>query len=306
MANKMRFIPIIIFSIVCYQASAETAVYEFKDKNVELFLACEEEGEEFLIALNRTDSDWKLRFSGDTKTLSFTEEAGPRLYHEDLTASDPYKVEIDLRNPTNPLITTKVIGSTQEIKCKDITNLTQALDDFRTGEFERNRIQELSREISQLKSDRDTQIQALNFRIAELINEITKLNNKQNTEDLDIKKLLKNNGFTQSDKDNLSSELGEALLQQLEPCWGLNTDNKFESVTVSFSLDKAGRVINNEIKLISSEETDGASSRRSFLQAKKTILKCAKKWDGFNLQDFDYEQWREIVITFNPHLTRQN
>ena len=302
----MRTILAIIFMTLATHASAETAVYEFKDKNMELFLECEEEGEEFLIALNRTESDWKLRFSGDIKTLSFTEEAGPILYHEDLNSADPYKVEIDLRNPSNPVIITKIIGSTQEIKCKDITNLTQALDDFRTGEFERTRIQELSREISQLKSDHDTQIQALNFRIAELISEITKLNNKQNTEDLDIKKLLKSNGFNQSDKDNLSSELGRALLQQLEPCWDLNTDNKFESVTVSFSLDKAGRVINNEIKLISSEGTDGASSRRSFLQAKKTILKCAKKWDGFNLQDFDYKQWREVVITFNPHLTRQN
>ena len=187
----MRFIPIIIFSIVCYQASAESAVYEFKDKNVELFLACEEEGEEFLIALNRTESDWKLRFSGDEKILSFTEEAGPRLYHEDLTSADPYKVEIDLRNPSNPVITTKVIGSTQEIKCKDITSLTQALDDFRKGEFERNRIQEISREVSQLKSARDTKIQALNFRISELINEIAKLNNKQNTGIVDVLESLR-------------------------------------------------------------------------------------------------------------------
>ena len=185
----MRTILAIIFVTLATHASAETAVYEFKDKNVELFLACGEVGEEHLIALNRTDSDWKLRYYGENKTLSFTEEAGPILYHEDLTAPDPYKVEIDLRNPTNPVITTKVIGSTLEIKCKDITNLTQAIDDFRTGEFERNRIQELSREISQLKSDRDTQIQALNEmlsklnkEISELINERIELNNR-NLED---------------------------------------------------------------------------------------------------------------------------
>lgn len=161
------------------QASAEDAVYEFKDKNVELFLACEEFGEEFMIALNRTDSDWKIRSSSDDKILSLIEKPGPRLHHEDLTPPNPYKLEVDLRNPTNPVITMKVIGSTIETKCKDITNLTQALDDFRTGEFERNRIQELSREISQLKSDRDTQIQALNERLSKLNKENSELINER-------------------------------------------------------------------------------------------------------------------------------
>ena len=40
----MRTILAIIFMTLATHASAETAVYEFKDKNMELFLECEEEG----------------------------------------------------------------------------------------------------------------------------------------------------------------------------------------------------------------------------------------------------------------------
>ena len=100
--------------------------------------------------------------------------------------------------------------------------------------------------------------------------------------------------------------IGNALLKQIEPCWNVDVGNQnaYVKVTVAFSLDKNGRIERNEIKLVSSEGGEGSAARSAFTNAKKTIFKCQKKWDGFNLQDFDYEQWQQIVLTFNPDQMR--
>ena len=100
--------------------------------------------------------------------------------------------------------------------------------------------------------------------------------------------------------------IGNALLKQIEPCWNVDVGNQnaYVKVTVRFSLDKNGKIERNEIKLISSEGGEGSAVRSAFTNAKKTIFKCQKKWDGFNLQDFDYAQWQQIVLTFNPDQMR--
>ena len=100
--------------------------------------------------------------------------------------------------------------------------------------------------------------------------------------------------------------IGNALLKQIEPCWNVDVGNQnaYVKVTVAFSLDKNGKIERNEIKLVASEGGEGLAARSAFTNAKKTIFKCQKKWDGFNLQDFDYEQWQQIVLTFNPDQMR--
>lgn len=103
-----------------------------------------------------------------------------------------------------------------------------------------------------------------------------------------------------------TASIGSALLKQIEPCWNVDVGNQnaYVKVTVAFSLDKNGKIERNEIKLVSSEGGNGSAARSAFSNAKKTIFKCQKKWDGFNLQDFDYEQWQQIVLTFNPDQMR--
>ncbi len=100
--------------------------------------------------------------------------------------------------------------------------------------------------------------------------------------------------------------IGSALLKQIEPCWNVDVGNQnaYVKVTVAFSLDKNGKIERNEIKLVASEGGNGSAAQSAFTNAKKTIFKCQKKWDGFNLQDFDYEQWQQIVLTFNPDQMR--
>ena len=106
--------------------------------------------------------------------------------------------------------------------------------------------------------------------------------------------------------ETINASVGNALLKQIEPCWNVDVGNQnaYVKVTVQFSLDKNGKIERNEIKLISSEGGEGSAVRSAFTNAKKTIFKCQKKWDGFNLQDFDYAQWQQIVLTFNPDQMR--
>ncbi len=106
-------------------------------------------------------------------------------------------------------------------------------------------------------------------------------------------------------EDHDLHRIGKVLLKQIEPCWNVDISKKNTSVTVSFSLDKNGKVLNNDIRLVSSEGKDGIVIRRSFVNAKKTIFKCQKKLDGFNLHDFRYDAWSNIVLTFNPPIYRQ-
>ena len=103
-----------------------------------------------------------------------------------------------------------------------------------------------------------------------------------------------------------TASIGSALLKQIEPCWNVDVGNQnaYVKVTVAFSLDRNGKIERNEIKLVASEGGNGSAARSAFTNAKKTIFKCQKKWDGFNLQDFDYEQWQQIVLTFNPDQMR--
>ena len=125
-------------------------------------------------------------------------------------------------------------------------------------------------------------------------------NEQENSESLDT---VSNTSLNSS---ATIESIGNALLKQIEPCWNVDVGNQnaYVKVTVAFSLDKNGKIERNEIKLVASEGGEGSAARSAFTNAKKTIFKCQKKWDGFNLQDFDYEQWQQIVLTFNPDQMR--
>ena len=125
-------------------------------------------------------------------------------------------------------------------------------------------------------------------------------NEQESLESTDVVSNISQNGIANT------ASIGSALLKQIEPCWNVDVGNQnaYVKVTVAFSLDKNGKIERNEIKLVSSEGGEGSAARSAFTNAKKTIFKCQKKWDGFNLQDFDYEQWQQIVLTFNPDQMR--
>ena len=125
-------------------------------------------------------------------------------------------------------------------------------------------------------------------------------NEKESLESTDVVSNISQNATANT------TSIGSALLKQIEPCWNVDVGNQnaYVKVTVAFSLDKNGKIERNEIRLVASEGGNGSAARSAFTNAKKTIFKCQKKWDGFNLQDFDYEQWQQIVLTFNPDQMR--
>ena len=125
-------------------------------------------------------------------------------------------------------------------------------------------------------------------------------NEKESLESTDVLSNISQNATANT------ASIGSALLKQIEPCWNVDVGNQnaYVKVTVAFSLDKNGKIERNEIRLVASEGGNGSAARSAFTNAKKTIFKCQKKWDGFNLQDFDYEQWQQIVLTFNPDQMR--
>ena len=125
-------------------------------------------------------------------------------------------------------------------------------------------------------------------------------NEQESIESTDVVSNISQNGIANT------ASIGSALLKQIEPCWNVDVGNQnaYVKVTVAFSLDKNGKIERNEIRLVASEGGNGSAARSAFTNAKKTIFKCQKKWDGFNLQDFDYEQWQQIVLTFNPDQMR--
>ena len=125
-------------------------------------------------------------------------------------------------------------------------------------------------------------------------------NEQESLESTDVVSNISQNGISNT------ASIGSALLKQIEPCWNVDVGNQnaYVKVTVAFSLDKNGKIERNEIRLVASEGGNGSAARSAFTNAKKTIFKCQKKWDGFNLQDFDYEQWQQIVLTFNPDQMR--
>ena len=82
-------------------------------------------------------------------------------------------------------------------------------------------------------------------------------------------------------------------------CWNVDPGSVAARVTVEvgFNLDRDGRVINNEVRLISSDGDQGATDI-AFSAARRAILRCQS--GGYELPADKYDQWQEVVITFDP------
>ena len=102
-----------------------------------------------------------------------------------------------------------------------------------------------------------------------------------------------------------SSDAVTAIQKQMADCWPVDVGNQnaYVTLTVQFSLDKDGRV-QGAVKLVEAKGGNDRSVRSAFTYAKRGIFKCQKQLKGFNLQQFDYENWREIIMTFDPNNMR--
>ena len=120
----MRSILAALFMTIAMQSVAQTAVYEFSDKTLQLFLICDGDtaNEKMSVELNRSSMNWTVRVQGLEELLNFVERAGPELIYEDLSGTNPVKMKIDLRKYFTAEISIVRMGSTDVVECANVTD----------------------------------------------------------------------------------------------------------------------------------------------------------------------------------------
>ena len=84
---------------------------------------------------------------------------------------------------------------------------------------------------------------------------------------------------------------------------GCGSKQRFKKNTVEFELDR-NATLKSPIVLVSSENGPEQIIKDSFLNAKRTILKCLHT-GGLNLPNDRFDEWRRIQIVFDSSLTRR-
>ncbi len=86
----------------------------------------------------------------------------------------------------------------------------------------------------------------------------------------------------------------------VQGCWTVDPGAEAGvTVTVAFELGRDRKVIGSRITLIGSTGSDAAVNA-AFTRARSAILRCQNVNAGFTLDDAQYEQWRQVEITFDP------
>ncbi len=82
-------------------------------------------------------------------------------------------------------------------------------------------------------------------------------------------------------------------------CWNVDPGSVAARVTVEvgFSLDREGKVLGNEVRLLSSDG-DQSATNTAFEAARRAVLRCQS--GGYQLPADKYDQWKDVVITFDP------
>lgn len=91
----------------------------------------------------------------------------------------------------------------------------------------------------------------------------------------------------------------EAFLIAVNRCWNVDPGSVAARVTVdvAFNLDRKGRVI-GDVRLISADGDQSGAAGTAFQAARRAILRCQS--GGYQLPADKYDQWAEIVVTFDP------
>ncbi len=91
----------------------------------------------------------------------------------------------------------------------------------------------------------------------------------------------------------------EGFRVAVNACWNVDPGSVAARVTVEvgFSLDPGGRVT-GDVRLLGSDG-DSSATDTAFQAARRAILRCQGQ-GGYDLPAEKYEQWKEVVITFDP------
>jgi hypothetical protein len=93
-------------------------------------------------------------------------------------------------------------------------------------------------------------------------------------------------------------------LKNVRNCWRLDDTSIATGtvVTVRFALDENGRVVGNEVKLVSATEGHGVGAvSRAFETARRAVLRC--QGNGYSLEQREIQPGEEFDMTFDPSTT---
>ncbi len=93
----------------------------------------------------------------------------------------------------------------------------------------------------------------------------------------------------------------DAFRLAVQACWSvgsISTDAQQTVVTVSFELGRDGRVVGEPVLVESQGASSEEAARSAFEAARRAIVRC--QGAGFPLPPEKYEQWRDVLMTFNP------
>ncbi|ARO15094.1 putative CheA signal transduction histidine kinase [Ketogulonicigenium robustum] len=95
----------------------------------------------------------------------------------------------------------------------------------------------------------------------------------------------------------------DALRVAVQGCWSVDAGAMSGQVTVAvaFELDRSGRVVGNQVRLVESNGS-GAAEQAAFEAARRAILRC--QGDGYRMPADKYESWQNIVMDFDPSQMR--
>ncbi len=88
----------------------------------------------------------------------------------------------------------------------------------------------------------------------------------------------------------------------VQQCWRVDTGSEASRVTVqvTFTLGRDRRVVGNVIEMVGNSGGSNGAVNAAFEAARRAILRCQSEGGGFPLDDAQFEQWREVRMTFDP------
>lgn len=93
----------------------------------------------------------------------------------------------------------------------------------------------------------------------------------------------------------------DAFRLAVSGCWAVDTGSEAAMVqlTVAFELDRAGRVVGNEVRRVSASGGSDAAVQVAFDTARRAILRCQGQ-NGYQLPADKFDQWQMVEMTFDP------
>ena len=94
----------------------------------------------------------------------------------------------------------------------------------------------------------------------------------------------------------------EAFVSAIEQCWNpssLSHDAQATKVVVTFEMQPNGRPDTGSIQMETFHGGSAADADRMFRTARRAIIRCGMKENGYPLPVEKYDQWRDVEATFN-------